>query len=185
VKRQTSRHAASSVSPPWLRRAADGIYVNAILAPTEREFRAFIRLLDECNMPHDFNSEAFADPSRRGKREAQASIYAALDRLVASMPAEEIFRRSQALGLAWAPVRRPEENLADPHFQSRGTFAAIEHPELGRELLYPASVATDGEHPHFRYHRRAPRMGEHTDEMLMRAGFTSTEIAELHADKVI
>jgi len=185
VRRQTARHAASSISPPWLRPSADGVYVNAILAPTEREFRAFVRLLDECDIAHDFNAEAFADASKRGRREAQNAIYAALDRLVASMPAEEVFRRSQALGLAWAPVRRPEENLGDPHFQRRGSFAAIGHPELGRELLYPASVATDGENPHFGYGRRAPHLGEHTDEVLARAGFSADEIATLHAADVV
>jgi crotonobetainyl-CoA:carnitine CoA-transferase CaiB-like acyl-CoA transferase len=185
VKRQTARHAAGSVSPPWLRRAADGIHVNAILAPTEREFRAFVRLLDECNIAHEFNSEAFADASVRGKRESQKAIYAALDRLVASMPAEEVFRRAQARGLAWAPVRLPEENLSDPHFQSRATFAAIYHPELGRELLYPASVATDGTNPHFGYHRRAPHLGEHTDEVLAGVGFDAGEIAALHAANVV
>jgi crotonobetainyl-CoA:carnitine CoA-transferase CaiB-like acyl-CoA transferase len=185
VKRQTARHASASISPPWLRRAADGVYLNAIIAPTEREFRAFVRLLDECGVAHNLNSEAFSDASKRGKREKQREIFATLDRLVASRPAEEIFRRAQALGLAWAPVRRPEENLHDEHFRRRGSFAAVAHPELGRELFYPASVATDGAHPHFGYHRRAPRLGEHTDEILGRAGYARAEIAALRAGKII
>jgi crotonobetainyl-CoA:carnitine CoA-transferase CaiB-like acyl-CoA transferase len=185
VKRQTARHASASISPPWLRRAADGVYVNAIIAPTDREFRALVRLLDDCGVTHDLNSEAFSDPTRRGRREAQREIFAALDRLVASRPAEEIFRRAQALGLAWAPVRRPEENLADEHFRRRGSFAAIAHPELGGDLLYPASVATDGERPHFNYRRRAPRLSEHTGEILARAGYAADEIAALRAARII
>ncbi|HVA41270.1 MAG TPA: CoA transferase [Candidatus Binataceae bacterium] len=185
VKRQTARHAGGSISPPWLRRAADGVYLNAIIAPTEREFRAFVRLLDESAVAHNLNSEAFSDASKRGKRDAQREIFAALDRLVSSMPAEEVFRRAQALGLAWAPVRRPEENLDDPHFQKRGSFAAIAHPELGRELFYPASVATNGERPHFGFDRRAPRLGEHTDQILGRAGLAPAEIAALRAAKIV
>lgn len=185
VRRQTARHASATISPPWLRRAADGVYVNAIVAPTDREFRAFVRLLDECGIAHNLDSESFADASRRARRERQREIFATLDRLVASRPAEEIFRRAQALGLAWAPVRRPEENLDDEHFRRRGSFAAINHPELGRELLYPASVATNGERPHFGYNRRAPRLGEHTDEVLGRAGYTAAEIAALRAAKIV
>lgn len=185
VKRQTARHASASISPPWLRRAADGVYVNAIIAPTDREFRAFVRLLDECGIAHNLNSDGFSDATRRSKREAQREIFTTLDRLVASRPAEEIFRRAQALGLAWAPVRRPEENLDDEHFRRRGSFAAIAHPELARELFYPASVATNGEQPHFGYNRRAPRLGEHTDEILARAGYAPAEIAALRAAKVV
>ena len=61
-----------------------------------------------------------------------------LEQVVASLPAHEIFERAQALGLAWSPIRRPEENLDDPHFAARGSFATIHHPELGRDLRYPA-----------------------------------------------
>lgn len=185
VRRQAARHATPTISPPWLRRAADGIYVNAIIAPTEREFRAFVRLLDECGVEHNLHSDAFADASRRGKRERQREIFATLDRLVASRPAEEIFSRAQALGLAWAPVRRPEENLDDEHFRKRGSFATIAHPELGRDLLYPASAATDGEHPHFGYTRRAPRLGEHTDEVLAWAGFAPAEVTAFRAAQAV
>jgi crotonobetainyl-CoA:carnitine CoA-transferase CaiB-like acyl-CoA transferase len=91
-----------------------------------------------------------------------------LEQLVESLPADELFHRAQAQGLAWSPIRRPEENLDDPHFAARHSFATIQHPELGRALKYPGTVASDGEAPHFSYTRRAPRLGEHTEEVLQR-----------------
>jgi crotonobetainyl-CoA:carnitine CoA-transferase CaiB-like acyl-CoA transferase len=101
------------------------------------------------------------------------------------MRGEEVFVLAQKHGLPWAPIRKPEDNLNDPHFNSRGSFTTIAHPELGRELRYPATVAGDGAAPHMSYTRRAPRLGEHTRAVLMDAGFASTEIDQLARRKVI
>ena len=73
-------------------------------------------------------------------------------------------------------MRRPEQNLDDEHFKARGSFAPIAHPELGRELRYPASVATDGQNRVMGPKRQAPRLGADTREVLRAAGFTSAEI---------
>jgi crotonobetainyl-CoA:carnitine CoA-transferase CaiB-like acyl-CoA transferase len=108
-----------------------------------------------------------------------------LGEVVASLPADEIFKRAQALGLAWSPIRRPEENLDDPHFAARGSFATINHPELARDLRYPGTVASDGRAPHLSYTRRAPRLGQHTDEVLSRAGVSDAKIAALRKKNVI
>jgi crotonobetainyl-CoA:carnitine CoA-transferase CaiB-like acyl-CoA transferase len=104
---------------------------------------------------------------------------------VASLTAEEVFHRAQAKGLLWASVRLPEENLNDPHFQARGTFQAIPHAELNRDLLYPASVATDGGSPVTGCERGAPRLGEHTREVLVRLGFSSAEVEALVAELAV
>ena len=93
-----------------------------------------------------------------------------IGKLVASKPAQEIFETAQALGLTWAPVRRPEDNLLDAHFRARGTFAAVENRELERTLRVPGSVATGNDGPHFSYKRDAPRLGEHTQEIFARVG---------------
>ena len=41
------------------------------------------------------------------------------------------------------------------------------------------TVAGDGKAPHFCYTRRAPRLGEHTNEVLTRAGLNDVQIAKL------
>jgi crotonobetainyl-CoA:carnitine CoA-transferase CaiB-like acyl-CoA transferase len=42
-------------------------------------------------------------------------------------------------------------------------------------LRYPGTVASDGSAPHFSYTRRAPRLGEHTQEILRRVGVAQVE----------
>ena len=179
VKRQTARHAAPSVTHARLSTSADGVFMLANLSPFEREQRALAQLADQAGIGHVLGTPEFAQLEKEDR--VAAAIYRndLLGEIVASLPANEIFARAQALGLAWSPIRRPEDNLDDPHFQARGSFASIHHPELNRDLRYPATVATDGRKPHFCYHQRAPRLGEHTIEVLSGVGLSESQIRSL------
>ena len=185
VRRQTGRHAAEGRTRPWLRRTSDGRYVKAFLFWGGRDVRVITEMLNEAGIEHDLESESYRELHRRSPSEAQAHFSAMIDKLVASMTAEEVFHRAQAKGLLWASVRFPEENIDDPHFQARGTFQTIDHPELGRALNYPVSVATDGNERVTAYKHGAPRLGEHTQEVLTGAGFSADEIAALEAQGAI
>lgn len=179
VQRQTGRHAAEGRSRPWLRRTKDGGYVKAFMFWSGREVRVIAEMLDEAGVEHDLNSPEYRDLVKRSPSEANNHFSEMIDRLAAAMTAEELFHRAQAKGLLWASVRRPEENLDDPHFQARGAFQPINHPEIGRDLYYPVSVATDGRDRVTAFERGAPRLGEHNREVLSRAGLSDAEIAAL------
>jgi crotonobetainyl-CoA:carnitine CoA-transferase CaiB-like acyl-CoA transferase len=66
--------------------------------------------------------------------------------------------------------------MADPHFQARGTFQPIESTIAGRPLYYPVSLATDGSQPLTAFESGAPRLGEHTREVLTQLGISDAEI---------
>lgn len=169
VMRQTARHAAPSVTHMRLSKSADGVFMLASLSPFEREMRALAELADQVGLVHVLGTPEFAELEKEDR--VAAAIYRndLLEQLVESLPADELFHRAQSHGLAWSPIRRPEANLDDPHFTARKSFATIHHPELNRNLRYPGTVASDGENPHFSYTRRAPRLGEHTEEVLRHA----------------
>jgi crotonobetainyl-CoA:carnitine CoA-transferase CaiB-like acyl-CoA transferase len=181
VRRQTGRHAAEGRTRPWLRVTRDGRYVKAFMFWGGRDVRVITEMLNEAGIEHDLESDGYRELRRSSPSEAQAHFSTMIDKLVASMTAEEVFHRAQAKGLLWASVRYPEENLEDPHFQARGTFQPIKHPELGRDLNYPVSVATDGNDRLTGFTRGAPHLGEHTQEVLSDAGFSAAEIAALGA----
>lgn len=185
VLRQTSRHAAPAITQMRLSTSADGVYMLASLSPFEREERAFVELADQVGIAHVLRTPEYAELEKQDRRAALTYRNDLIEQVVASLPAREVFEKAQALGLAWSPIRRPEENLDDRHFAARGTFAEIYHPELGRSLRYPGTVATDGQAPHMHYSRRAPRLGEHTDSVLEWAGFSRNEIAELRRQHLI
>ncbi|MGH7934682.1 MAG: CoA transferase [Candidatus Binataceae bacterium] len=185
VQRQTGRHAAEGRTRPWLRRTKDGRYVKAFMFWGGHDIRVITEMLNEAGIEHDLDSDAYRELSARAPSEAQTHFSAMIDKLAASMTAEEVFHRAQAKGLLWASVRFPEENIDDPHFKARGTFQPIDHPEIGRALYYPVSVATDGRNRVTAFHRGAPTLGEHTLEVLSQVGFSGAEINALAAEGAI
>jgi crotonobetainyl-CoA:carnitine CoA-transferase CaiB-like acyl-CoA transferase len=185
VLRQTARHAFPHITQFRLSKSRDDVYMLASLSPFEREARAFAQLADEVGMEHVLNTAEYKQLEKDDSRAAYTYRNDLIEQLVARLPAQEVFERAQALGLAWSPIRRPEDNLSDPHFNARHTFASIHHPELDRELLYPGTVAGDGEGPHMSYDHHAPELGEHTMEVLQWSGRTSEEIQELRVLGVV
>ena len=179
VQRQTGRHAGIGRTPPWLRRTKDGRYVKAFMFWGKRDVRVITEMLNEAGVEHDLDSAAYRELAKSSPSDAQTHFSATVDKLVASLTAEEVFHRAQAKGLLWASVRFPEESITDPHFQARGTFQPIRQAEGGRELYFPVSVATDGRQRATAFDRGAPRLGEHTQEVLTQVGFSSSEISAL------
>jgi crotonobetainyl-CoA:carnitine CoA-transferase CaiB-like acyl-CoA transferase len=75
----------------------------------------------------------------------------------------EVVRRAQELRIPFTEVLTPVEALNDPHLKERGFFVDVEHPEAGT-VRQPGAAAFMTETPW--KSRRAPLLGEHTDEVL-------------------
>jgi crotonobetainyl-CoA:carnitine CoA-transferase CaiB-like acyl-CoA transferase len=73
---------------------------------------------------------------------------------------EEAFRRRVLL----VPISNVRDMLASEQLEARQYWTTVEHPELGRRVLYPGPFARLGATP-IRYHRRPPLLGEHTSEV--------------------
>ena len=80
---------------------------------------------------------------------------------------------AQAAGLLWAPVRKPHESVADEHWLKRGAISEIFHPETGRSFPYPTSKWLSSE-TRWQPWRRAPLIGEDTQEVLTRVAKASS-----------
>jgi crotonobetainyl-CoA:carnitine CoA-transferase CaiB-like acyl-CoA transferase len=59
----------------------------------------------------------------------------------------------------------------------------LDRAEPGAPLVPVAAFDFAHDGPHL--HRRAPNVGEHSDEILREIGLTSAEIAELHGAGVV
>jgi crotonobetainyl-CoA:carnitine CoA-transferase CaiB-like acyl-CoA transferase len=80
------------------------------------------------------------------------------------------------------PVLTLEEAFADPQVQHRQMLTEVEHPDVGmtRQLAAPFKLS---ETP-ATVRTAAPRLGEHTDEILQELGYTETQIGQLRKSGV-
>lgn len=74
---------------------------------------------------------------------------------------EEAFRRRVLL----VPVSNTYDILHSEQLNAREYWTTIEHPELGRRVIYPGPFARFSQTP-IQYRRRPPLKGEHTVEIL-------------------
>jgi crotonobetainyl-CoA:carnitine CoA-transferase CaiB-like acyl-CoA transferase len=198
VQRQTGRHAMEYATLPTQVRCADGRYVTTGVPPRRpQEIGRLLDWLEELGLAEDFPEAVFLragaaresiDLSRVGVDDEITAIFAAAREgvaLVASrVAAQEFFLGAQRRGMAVGVVYSPEEAFDDEHFRARSFPTWVDHPELGRRVCYPGGPYRFEKSP-WRISRRAPRLGEHDDEVLKELGLGPAEIAALRADGVV
>ena len=91
--------------------------------------------------------------------------------------AAELSRVFEDSGLPFAPIVQPQDLFDDPHLLATGGLAAMQLPD-GRETQVPLMPITmDGHRPGVR--SNPPRLGEHTDALLLEAGYIVNHIKRL------
>jgi crotonobetainyl-CoA:carnitine CoA-transferase CaiB-like acyl-CoA transferase len=97
---------------------------------------------------------------------------------------EEALAALEKASIVAGQVYSPQQALDEPHTRDAGLLVEREFPGLpGTFPLAPTPIELS-ETPGT-YRRRAPRIGEHTDEILTSLGYGATEIAALREEKVI
>jgi formyl-CoA transferase len=82
------------------------------------------------------------------------------------------------------PVNNVEDIVNDEHVNVRRMLAEVDHPGLDRKTTIAGAPIKLSQTP-ARVRHRAPKLGEHTDDVLMQAGFGEDEIAKLRANEVV
>jgi len=90
----------------------------------------------------------------------------------------------EAARIPCGPCYSLEEVLSDPQVNSRGLLQEIEYPGGTKPVPIAGSPLRLSETPSDPC-RRAPALGEHTDEVLSEVGFSSADIAALRASNTI
>jgi len=113
------------------------------------------------------NPEYLQDPkydSFLGRMEIAEALNVQIADLFKEMGHEEVAFEAQKRGIVCTPVLKPGEVLVNEHFRSRETFLETEYAQGARGPVAAGFFHLDRER--MGYRRRAPEIGEHSDEVL-------------------
>lgn len=104
-------------------------------------------------------------------------LYEVVEEEAAKRATQEWVEFCDRVSIPCMPVLAFENLPEDPHVKQVGLFTSAEHPSEGRYRLVRQPVSFSG--VPFRVRRHAPRLGEHTREVLAEVGLSEEEIARI------
>jgi crotonobetainyl-CoA:carnitine CoA-transferase CaiB-like acyl-CoA transferase len=141
--------------------------------------RAAYNVLKKYGCEYDVGDDKYLDPAYARRPEVGIYLNAVMDRFISKFSFDkDLWKDGQREGMAWAPLRRPEENVGEAHWAARETFAEVEYPELGRKFTQIHGKWVSPQVP-WSASRRAPLLGEHTAEVLASLDATPTAASRL------
>jgi 2-methylfumaryl-CoA isomerase len=165
---------------------ADGTRI-MLVAITPRQWKGVVATLGLAEAVAALEAETGAEFAQdEGQRFAHKDrLFPLFEKAFAMRTLAEFAPAFEAAGVCWGPYQPLERAMGDPRlFAGNPLFSAIAHPS-GETYPAPGFPATLPADPRAAT-RPAPRLGEHTDEVLAEVlGMSSGEIARLHDAGVV
>jgi formyl-CoA transferase len=153
-------------------RCADG-YIT-LGAANQRIFR---RLCDVVGHPEWGEDARFVDNAQRVKnRDALAAL---IETITSTAPRAHWLAVFEAHDIPCGPINDYAQVFADPQVLARDMVVDTDHPVLGRLRTLGSPIKMSA--TPLDVSRRAPQLGEHTDQVLGESGFSAADIAALRA----
>jgi crotonobetainyl-CoA:carnitine CoA-transferase CaiB-like acyl-CoA transferase len=175
IAERTRSSAHQTIVPAQNFPTRDGWIV--IFCNKDKFWRDLVETLGAPELAEDARFRTFAD--RFAHKDALLPL---LQARFATRTTEEWLDRLRGR-VPCAPVNDVRQALADPQVLARDMIVAVEHPDFGALKEVRSPVRTEGE---IRHPARAPRLGEHTDQILREIlSYSDGTIARLRATGVI
>ena len=173
-KRSGPDHA--TIVPYGRFKTGDG---NFVLFGIQNE-REWVKFCEKVLARADLGKNPLYDNNTK-RTAARGEVVAFIEHAFAKLSADDVMHRLDEAGIANARLNDPEEVWNHPQLKARNRWTQVDTP-VGRipALLPPAtfSDATARMDP-------VPRLGEHTDVILMDLGFTVEDIETMREQKAI
>jgi crotonobetainyl-CoA:carnitine CoA-transferase CaiB-like acyl-CoA transferase len=163
-------------APYQAMRCADG-YIT-IGAANERLFR---RLCDVLGHPEWTTMAEFADNASRVRH--RAALAERIEGVMRAHSAAHWLALLEANDIPCGPINDYEHVFIDPQVVAREMVKDVDHPTLGRLRTLGSPIKMSATPPDVS--RRAPLLGEHTDDVLAEAGYSAGEIERFRRGGVI
>jgi crotonobetainyl-CoA:carnitine CoA-transferase CaiB-like acyl-CoA transferase len=151
-------------------RCADG-YIT-LGAANERLFRRLCEVLGHTEWG---DQPEFADNASRVRNRQRLAD--AIESMTVRQPRSHWLALLEANDIPCGPINDYAQVFADPQVVARDMVVETEHPTLGHLRTLGSPIKMSATPPDVS--RRAPQLGEHTDEVLAEAGFSLAEIGAL------
>lgn len=150
--------------------ASDGYFVLACLS--DKLWQAVCACLERPDLAQDTRYDT---SSKRVQHRAE--LESALEEHFRTMPRDHWLERLAAGGVPCGPVNRLEEAVRDPQFRHNNMLLTLQHPVVGEYTVVNHPIRF--ERTPARPERAAPRLGEHTREVLSELGYDSEAVQSL------
>jgi itaconate CoA-transferase len=143
----------------------------------EREWAKFCSGV--LGMPDLAGDERYNNNTRRTERRAE--MVALIEKVFATMTAQQVVAKLDAADIANARINTPQEVWAHPQLKARNRWREVGSPAGPLPTLLPPVTM-----PEFEARLDPiPAVGEHTERILAGIGYSAAEIADLRAAKAV
>jgi crotonobetainyl-CoA:carnitine CoA-transferase CaiB-like acyl-CoA transferase len=160
-------------------RAADQRAFKMAIVSTERDWPRVCRAIGRPELAADPRYATLADRLQEGRMRELIGI---CDAVFATQPMAYWMRALEAADVPYSVVAGYDEVVSDPQMAANGVFMELDDPVFGRVKSVDSPMQVES-HPKGE-RRTAPRLGEHTREVLAELGFGSEEIDALSSGKI-
>jgi len=159
-------------------RAQDGKWLQLVMLQSDRHWPLLCRTIGREDLLRD---PRFVDAAAR--REHGRALVEILDTVLITRTRAEWAALFDAAGVFWGPVQTVEDVIHDPQARANGAFVQIDHPSGQRIEMVATPIDFSATPAHTRH--AAPEVGQHTEEILLAAGYTWEDLTKLREQKVI
>jgi glutaryl-CoA transferase len=143
--------------------------------------RIFARLCQVLDRREWLDMPEFATNAQRVRH--RGDLAARIEAITLGQPRAHWLALFDANDIPCGPINDYAQVFADPQVRAREMVVDVEHPTLGRIRALGSPIKMSATPPDVR--RRAPRLGEHTGEVLRELGLSDDEIATLKRERAI